>query len=393
MIIVKVERKASSRAPGRHDRVFSGLSIASALPSRGTVGGGSFKGIEGARGWLAWTVVVGHLFGGTRLSQVTHVTLVTTAGNHAVRVFILISGFVIANLLLKKRESYAIFIARRALRIYPSYLVGLALGIATTPIATDLNRLLAIAAGAPIPAPHDPGIFVYYVHVILHILLLQGMIPNNILENSQYMFLPPAWSLSLEWQFYLIAPLLLIGLLRRPASTTAAIVVAVLAYWKGLFGSFIAPSFILGAGWYFVLGMASRLLIERIPQFPRYPGVALIAGLPLLVLGHDLAPLLVGFGLLLYIRTEGSSRLLDSPVATYFGERSYAVYILHFPIILLCASLAWRTLGLADLPAIALTVVLSIMGTVSAAEIAYRWLERPMIDFGKRLGGSRVATG
>jgi peptidoglycan/LPS O-acetylase OafA/YrhL len=350
-----------------------------------------FKGIEGARGWLAWTVVFGHLVSETMLRQIPHLGTVTMAGNHAVKLFILISGFVITNLILDKREDYRTFILRRALRLYPAYLLGLALGIATVPLTIALHQHLAVAAGTPILATHQPGMLAYGTHLVLHLLLLHGMVSNAVLPNAQGMFLPPAWSLSLEWQFYLIAPFLLVWLRKGRVLTIAGIALVAVLYWLGPFHASAAPGSILATGWYFVPGMAARLLIDRIPRLARYPGIALIPAaaltVALIALDHDLAPLVAGLALLLYIRTEGSTRLLDGPVARYFGERSYAVYILHFPIIVLCALLTRRILGLASLPGAGLTVLLSVAATLAAAEMTYRWLERPIITFGKRLGG------
>ena len=353
----------------------------------GTAQSSIFKGIEGARGWLAWTVVFGHLVSETMLRQIPHLGTVTSAGNYAVRLFILISGFVITNLLLEKREDYRTFILRRALRLYPAYLFGLALGIATVPLAIAFHHHLAAAAGTPILATHQPGMLAYGTHLALHLLLLHGMVPNSILPNAQGMFLPTAWSLSLEWQFYLIAPFLLVWLRKGPILTVAGIALVTILYWLGPFHASAAPGSILATGWYFVPGMAARLFIDRMPRHARYPAIAIIPAAALIALDHDLAPLVAGLGLLLYLRTEGSTRLLDGPVARYFGERSYAVYILHFPIIVLCALLARRILGVAGLPGAGLTIILSVAATLAAAEMTYRWLERPMIDFGKRLGG------
>ena len=44
-------------------------------------------------------------------------------------------------------------------------------------------------------------------HIPLHLTLLHGVVPEKLLPSSATAFLGPAWSLSLEWQFYLIAPL------------------------------------------------------------------------------------------------------------------------------------------------------------------------------------------
>ena len=47
------------------------------------------------------------------------------------------------------------------------------------------------------------------------LLLLQGVIPDQLFSHAGDAFLAPAWSLTLEWQFYLIAPLIIAGFLLK----------------------------------------------------------------------------------------------------------------------------------------------------------------------------------
>ena len=93
-----------------------------------------FDELEGLRGWLAWIVVGWHLVLACDLkSRFLLFQPAAGAASVAVDVFIILSGFVITHLMLDKHESYAPYLLRRALRLYPNYIVALALGLATTP--------------------------------------------------------------------------------------------------------------------------------------------------------------------------------------------------------------------------------------------------------------------
>jgi peptidoglycan/LPS O-acetylase OafA/YrhL len=90
-----------------------------------------FRGIEGMRGWLALIVLLAHLVTATGFTSVVPgLAFLAPASGQAVTVFIIISGFVIAHLRLSRGEPYPLYIARRALRLYPVYLVCLLLGLA-----------------------------------------------------------------------------------------------------------------------------------------------------------------------------------------------------------------------------------------------------------------------
>ena len=346
-----------------------------------------FKGIEGARGWLAWTVVATHIIVTTPLVYAGALAALIPLAIWAVKVFIIISGFVIAHLLVSARESYGVYIVRRALRIYPAYLVALAAGLLAAPLWPEL------VAGFPMQPPHPvhQGMLTARtipdaaLQIALHLTLLHGMVPEAWLAGAQHGFLPPAWSLSLEWQYYLIAPLLVAAARRRPVLTAAAVGLLWLAFQLGLFGRFSNPSLIFGAGWYFLAGILSRLHFDRLPRFERFPLALWAAIAPLALVAPELVPALAWLGLLLYLRSDSEWAPLDGRIARWFGARSYAVYILHQPIILLAAWLAWGPLALPTRPAIAATAAMAIASVLVASELVYRWVERPAIRLGKRL--------
>src|SRR5262245_9394259 len=178
------------------------------------------KAIDAVRALLAWTVVAAHIcwFTGADLRFPVW-RFVHPLAAEAVSIFIIISGFVITNLIITKQERYGPYIVRRALRLFPVYLICLVLGVITTYLT--FHTFLDLPWGPN--TPHSDELVKqseslasgFYIHTLAHLLLLQGIIPDNILYYAQHMFLDPAWSLSLEWQFYLVAPLIVWAMLRH----------------------------------------------------------------------------------------------------------------------------------------------------------------------------------
>jgi peptidoglycan/LPS O-acetylase OafA/YrhL len=172
--------------------------------------------------------------------------------------------------------------------------------------------------------------------------MLHGAISHDLLPYSALAFNPPAWSLSLEWQFYLIAPFVVVLAGRPKTALSIALIVAALeiAFRFDAFGRYEVPSFIVGAAGYFTLGIASRLAYPPLKGTIRNPyGIAAVC-IVLLPLGWQAAPLLIWMlimaGLLLnHAVSEGKAfhRVYDaafeSTIVTYLGSRSYSTYLTH----------------------------------------------------------------
>jgi peptidoglycan/LPS O-acetylase OafA/YrhL len=229
--------------------------------------------------------------------------------------------------------------------------------------------------------------------------LLHGTISNHILPASSYMFLGPAWSLSLEWQFYLIAPLILLALRTRKGQFLVALatVAAYAAYQHEWLGQFFDPSLIAGAGLYFATGIATRLVFTRLPEFKTYPLAAMTIALGFCLMSHMLLPFVAWAGFVAWLRTAPATTQADSPVgralnaafnskaAHYLGTRSYSTYLIHEPIIHSVIFLCIKHFGLGQLPTLFVTLPLTIALTLIASALLYRFIEAPAIAFGKRL--------
>jgi len=167
--------------------------------------------LDGFRALMAWWVVAGHVayMFSNRVGDALH-------NRSAVYVFMALSGFVITDLLTSKQELYGKFMLRRAFRLWPAYLVGLVISVVT------LSAQRYGIAQAPFhPADAvirlhliDEAVSALPVHFAAHLTLLMGLIPQRVLSDSSLTILGVAWSLSVELQFYIIAPAVVV-LLRR----------------------------------------------------------------------------------------------------------------------------------------------------------------------------------
>ncbi|WP_167558593.1 acyltransferase family protein [Bradyrhizobium canariense] len=351
-----------------------------------------FKGIEGLRAWLAWTVVFAHLVEVSGLETlIPKAKIFDEAGDDAVLVFIIISGFVITHLIVEKKESFPTFITRRFLRIYPAYLLALLLAIATS---TMLYQAILASATTPdwvirhFMLEQDQFNNNFAAHLLAHISLLHGAVPNNILPDSQYMFLGPAWSLSLEWQFYLIAPVWVWAIQRKPLLVVAITLVAAIAYKLFLSKVFSNPSFLPGAGLWFLLGIATRLAMPMAPRLEKYPFAIVLGFCGLAVLDKRLAVLSIWIAMVAYFLQPKMWAIVDSRFARAAGMRSYAVYIIHAPIMVIALFISWqyRLSGFASVLAVG---AMAFVGTVVASEFIHRWIELPAIELGKAIGRQR----
>jgi peptidoglycan/LPS O-acetylase OafA/YrhL len=363
-----------------------------------------FHGIDGLRAWLAWTVVLSHVFLLTAADlRVPVLQKLDNAADQAVSVFIIISGFVITHLILEKKEAYLPYITRRVLRIYPVYIICLAFGIASTWLY--IQTFSGHPWGEWLP---QPGFFraqtaVYggsgfVTHLLAHLVLLHGAIPNNILDRSEFMFLGPAWSLSLEWQFYLLAPLILF-LLRYPWGKIFVALAAVIGYYafiSGRFGDFDSLCILPAAGLLFAVGIGTRLIIRKMPRPAVYPlaGV-IVAGF--IKMSYLLEPFVIWAAFVTWMVMDRPvdkpsifiKQLLgyafDSRPARYLGERSYSTYLVHYPIAQVASFVGVKVLALGMWQTVFLVFIFTPLLTLVASIALYNWIEVPAIAFGKRL--------
>lgn len=332
--------------------------------------------------------------------------LVLMRGHLAVDFFFLLSGFILAYTYAtpggKLRGSAREFWVARIARIYPVYLLGLAMA---------LPEYLKV----------EPNRAIFAISGVAHLTMLHAWLPFTLDWNQ------PSWSLSVEAFFYLLFPFVLplAGRLRRKGlwrlllagwiwfvATDAALV---LIDFTGLirgpgWNSFERysplasfPEFIAGMalGLLFVRYGADALPLLRRLSAPHFDGLIVVALLGFGVVlevtsklgvygsGVDvLAPLalpaLTAIIFLLAFQRGLVARFLSLPLLVWLGEISYAIYILHKPIWFLLGAPLWQALDGASLATIGLIPDNLVFFAAFAALVilvsglSFAFLERPL---------------
>ncbi|MFL6583235.1 MAG: acyltransferase family protein [Chthoniobacterales bacterium] len=362
---------------------------------------GRIPELEGLRGVLAWTVVAFHIvicsgwFGPTLGGS----NLFSDVAEGAVDAFILLSGFAITRLVLVERETYRRYIWRRVCRIYPAYWVALA-------IAISLNGLLAENLRHFLPAPAaqayvqicEIGALRAQIDVPLHVFLLHGLAPFSWLPAAPYTFLGVAWSLSLEEQFYFLAPAVISFATR---ARVTAIALGVICLTTALCARPIITTFSNAflpakAIFFFVGGLSFVVLRNEQPRNRATLGIAALclilfcfwfAGTRRLV--EAVLPAAIWALVMTSIasaRFGVVSRSLRSLPLQYLGRSSYSTYLFHAPVITAIQAVIWRVANPAThLTLFVLTAPLSIVMTLLVSYLSWRFIERPF----QRLGYAR----
>lgn len=308
-----------------------------------------FPRFEGLRGWLASSVVFAHLvFLSVGASDNKITNSVYKLGAVAVFVFIILSGFVITHLLVSKRERYLPYLTRRGFRLFPAYLVCLMASLVLAPLVET-----TLANWHPDPSYVEgdtrlldsPSQF-FAAHLLAHLTMMHGVIPDTLLPGSSTMFLTPAWSLSLEWQFYMLAPLI-VFLARGNASSVAlgfVLLFTTVLYRYGVFGRFTYSSIFFSAPLYFWIGISCRLLYPRMVGAATFP-LTFALGILIFLLSFgvfDNLPFAI-WGAVFAVMCADERQaaglngrfvnamdwLLQNRFALWLGKCSYSIYVFH----------------------------------------------------------------
>ena len=340
-------------------------------------------------------------------------------GGASVDVFFVLSGLVIVQSLASFEYRPLPFLIARVARIYPVFLVVFAFAVAIQPLATSLEDMAWIgpdsgsrylwAGGWP------PN---WGIGIATHLTMTHGIFPDGVLPGAWVAFLGTAWSLSTEWQFYVLALLLghKLGLVRMTA-LFLALAAASLVWHAAMPETWqFSRAFLPNKAQYFALGVVSALVVREEPGGLRLYLAVLACVLALCIAkGADklLPPLIWTACLaaqlwssarctgqpeawaLTFVRraVRWLAALLQSPPLVWLGALSYSIYLVHEPVQrLLGVVLASLVRGDA-----ALFTALWIPGAVVLPVLAAWWLhvrvEVPAQRYGRGMARSFISAG
>lgn len=301
--------------------------------------------------------------------------------------FFILSGFVLARAYWNDRRRYNILgnIRQRISRIYPLHFAM-------------LICVVAIQWSSP---ADNPILNMLYLNntthkFALHLLLMQFPDSRFDVKGS---FNHPSWSISTEF-IVNIAFLLIIALPRKIAliiATLLAFVFIVPMNHIGIFNSYTIYGFMPGSiartSIGFFVGSLTYVAYARYLEGRTSSHQTVTNGLFLATCAgiafhfytrtmdgrnSDMLVLLIGFPslIVLALRSTRVTMCLSAKPLVFLGERSYSIYLVHFPIILISIAILGHLSSPVD-TGNPIALVIFMLAVIGVASLTYRYVERP----------------
>jgi peptidoglycan/LPS O-acetylase OafA/YrhL len=353
--------------------------------------------LDGLRGIAILLVMVYHFrlygvaFGHTLWERVySHAALVGWVG---VDLFFVLSGFLITGILYDSRDDphyYRVFYGRRTVRIFPLYYAFLAVFCGIVPMALVLLHHPELAPS------HDSTtakLFVWSYTVNWY----EGFKGFPIVSASLRHF----WSLSVEEQFYLGWPLLVLTLTRRRLMALCGVLMVLpfvlrivclrlhlpdAAYtWTFCrmdslaVGAIVALAARNSQDWKAVVNWASRLtlpalcLIVPLMTLQDLKTQFISEQFALSSLNYSLLGIFFGGCLVMAMcacEKSLTQRFLSWPFLRFFGKYSYCLYICHLPLIVIAAKVGLRSDRLTEVLGNKFAAIVAVNGVAFVIAIA-----------------------
>lgn len=271
-------------------------------------------------------------------------------GGFGVDLFFVLSGFLVSRPFLRKLpekkrhpQDLSSFWIHRFKRILPAYYTQLIILIIFNLV--NNNSLPSIQS------------------LISHIFLISNLFPGSVSLLN-----PVFWTLPVEWDFYLVLPLLIITFNRLKGWWMLLLVLIWVVFLRWYLHQLWQTDTIAAQYWYpwivglparldqFVCGMTACWILDRYITWHKYADFALISGLILIgiemcliaqygdIYAKAITPwiffhhsiLAIGFGLIIYGSTSNSrivSMLFHWRFLHFVGMISFSLYLWHYPLL------------------------------------------------------------
>lgn len=349
-------------------------------------------GIDHQRAFAATLIVFYHgahlisqqrLYGNIDLRRWIHATNLFSAlvieGHTAVALFMTLSGFIFTTASLDKRLRYSQFIRNRFLRIFPLFLAIFAVGFYGLAPKANFG---SIAESLLLVATNSGGV-------------------------EAPPFTDMFWTITVEFQFYLVFPFLLEFLQRGGPLSLFKValffaLMRVAAVLVGANGRDLTYFSIVGRIDQFCIGMCFAWAYLRRRSWFGYPAVQLAAsgtGMLLLLFAlnsvggwpvvaiwrvafHSVEAMLWGHVIVCYLLLSERIPRVVSRMLCYVGSVSYSIYLLHFVVLTVILRQHWLVSIFADpmLDALANTLIVVLPATLLLSSVSYYAVELPFLN-------------
>ncbi|WP_344828057.1 acyltransferase [Chryseobacterium ginsenosidimutans] len=326
----------------------------------------------------AMAIVISHFNKELFLYKINYISDIFLRANVGVSYFFILSGFIMIVAYHKKTQiNYLDYYRNRFARIYPLYVVGVLLLLVTR--YSDFN----------------------FYKVFLYLFGIQSWIPGDALVLNF-----PGWSISVEFLFYLIFPLLYNYFYSKGNKSIwiiAVLIWVVTQFFSNLyvnslmykgphtmsheFGHYFPlwhiNEFLVGnlAGLYFVKNFRERNYDVVITLI----FIAILLSLIFIPLNFHNGLMAVLFIPLIYLISSNNgilTKVFSLKPLEYLGEISYAVYIIHIPVLYILRSVLWENFQVYEHNAV-FWIYIPVLIIISG--LFYQFIEKPLRDYLKKI--------
>ncbi|MGG1678250.1 acyltransferase family protein [Neobacillus sp. NRS-1170] len=375
--------------------------------------------LHGFRFFLALWVALAHFYvaiGGPKFIDLGFAGGVLLSASVAVDGFIVLTGFLMGYtykhnlnpITNNYKETILYFWVRRLFRLYPVYILSIIVAYLLVGETSKFNaELLYYFTGDNVtPWGTERNIEnVSILNLLSHITFIHGFIPNYVTS-----ILPPAWSMSIEIQYYIVFPFLYLWLFSNGRRIkkyflfilTLFLLLSFVA--PKLFGLYLTPGSIIHYGQpslliyklpLFILGTVMALVIKSQLKIGYFIITLLAVMFVQSKLTNFIISILVIFmflenlkkytGKTIYTILNSIKKLLSTRLAEVGANISYSLYLVHMITLPLILKLVVNLINFPKIKVALVSLVLFISVTFLISYLLYYFIEKPFILLGKKI--------